>query len=43
MPLRRLYIVCFAAIWTALAIFVVEGIRSGRRAMLEAACDGPPQ
>ena len=42
-PLTTAHIVCFAAIWTALAIFVIEGIRSGRRAMLEAGCDGPPQ
>jgi chloramphenicol-sensitive protein RarD len=42
-PLTTAHIVCFAAIWTALAIFVVEGIRSGRRASLEAPCDGPPQ
>jgi len=37
------HIVCFAAIWTALAIFVSEGIRMGRRAQLEACRDGPPQ
>jgi chloramphenicol-sensitive protein RarD len=41
--LTRAHIVCFAAIWTALAIFVVEGIRSGRKASLELPCDGPPQ
>jgi chloramphenicol-sensitive protein RarD len=37
------HIVCFAAIWTALAIFVGEGIRMGRKAQLEACRDGPPQ
>ena len=37
------HIVCFAAIWTALAIFVTEGIRKGRKAQLEACSDGPPQ
>ena len=42
-PLTTAHIICFAAIWTALAIFVFEGIRSGRKAMLETSCDGPPQ
>lgn len=32
-PLTTAHIICFAAIWTALAIFVFEGIRTGRRAM----------
>jgi len=31
-PLTTAHIVCFAAIWAALAIFVTEGIRNGRRA-----------
>ncbi len=31
-PLTAAHIVCFAAIWTALAIFVVEGLRAGRAA-----------
>ena len=31
-PLTTAHIVCFAAIWMALAIFVTEGIRNGRRA-----------
>ena len=31
--LTTAHIVCFAAIWAALAIFVFEGIRTGRRAM----------
>jgi chloramphenicol-sensitive protein RarD len=31
-PLTRAHIVCFAAIWIALAIFVGEGLRSGRAA-----------
>ena len=30
-PLTTAHIICFAAIWTALAIFVSEGIRNGRR------------
>ena len=30
--LTTAHIVCFAAIWTALAIFAVEGVRLGRRA-----------
>jgi chloramphenicol-sensitive protein RarD len=42
-PLTTAHIVCFAAIWAALAIFVTEGIRAGRRAQLETPCDGPPQ
>jgi chloramphenicol-sensitive protein RarD len=29
-PLTRAHIVCFAAIWIALAIFVFEGVRTGR-------------
>jgi chloramphenicol-sensitive protein RarD len=31
-PLTTAHIVCFAAIWTALAIFVVEGVRAGQAA-----------
>jgi chloramphenicol-sensitive protein RarD len=31
-PLTTAHIVCFTLIWTALAIFIVEGIRSGRAA-----------
>jgi chloramphenicol-sensitive protein RarD len=31
-PLTTAHMVCFALIWTALAIFVVEGVRSGRAA-----------
>ena len=31
-PLTQAHIVCFAAIWTALAIFVFEGVRTGRAA-----------
>jgi chloramphenicol-sensitive protein RarD len=42
-PLTNAHIVCFAAIWTALAVFVFEGIRAGRRTQLETPCDGPPQ
>ena len=42
-PMTNAHIVCFAAIWAALAIFVFEGIKSGRRAQLETSCDGPPQ
>jgi chloramphenicol-sensitive protein RarD len=30
-PLTTSHLVCFAAIWTALAIFTVEGWRAGRR------------
>ena len=39
-PLTKAHIVCFAAIWTALAIFVFEGVRKGRaasKALAEAA------
>jgi chloramphenicol-sensitive protein RarD len=32
-PLTKAHIVCFTAIWTALAIFVTEGIRTGRKRM----------
>lgn len=42
-PLTTAHIVCFGAIWAALAIFVTEGIRLGRKAQMEAPCDGPPQ
>jgi chloramphenicol-sensitive protein RarD len=39
-PLTAAHIVCFAAIWTALAIFLFEGIRRGRAAAREAdACE----
>ncbi|MFL6845075.1 MAG: EamA family transporter RarD [Allosphingosinicella sp.] len=31
-PLTRAHLVCFAAIWIALAVFVVEGMRAGRLA-----------
>jgi chloramphenicol-sensitive protein RarD len=31
-PLTTAHIVCFGAIWTALALFVVEGVRAGRAA-----------
>jgi chloramphenicol-sensitive protein RarD len=31
-PLTAAHILCFAAIWTALAVFVVEGLRSGHAA-----------
>jgi chloramphenicol-sensitive protein RarD len=31
-PLTPAHVVCFAAIWTALAIFVFEGVRKGRAA-----------
>jgi chloramphenicol-sensitive protein RarD len=36
-PLTTAHIVCFAAIWAALAIFVFEGIRTGRAAAKERA------
>jgi chloramphenicol-sensitive protein RarD len=36
-PLTRAHIVCFAAIWAALAIFVGEGLRAGRSARAAAA------
>jgi chloramphenicol-sensitive protein RarD len=36
-PLTTAHLVCFAAIWTALAIFVFEGIRTGRAAARERA------
>ena len=42
-PLTNAHIICFAAIWAALAIFVFEGVRMGRRAQMETPCDGPPQ
>ena len=31
-PLTAAHLVCFGAIWTALALFVGEGVRLGRRA-----------
>ena len=36
-PLTKAHLVCFAAIWTALAIFVFEGVRKGRAASRERA------
>jgi chloramphenicol-sensitive protein RarD len=36
-PLTTAHLVCFGAIWTALAIFVFEGVRRGRAAAREAA------
>ena len=36
-PLTTAHIVCFAFIWTALAIFVFEGLRAGRAAAKERA------
>jgi chloramphenicol-sensitive protein RarD len=36
-PLTTAHMVCFAAIWTALAIFVFEGVRTGRAAARERA------
>ena len=38
-PLTTAHIVCFAAIWTALAIFVSEGVRGARAAAAAAACE----
>jgi chloramphenicol-sensitive protein RarD len=38
-PLTGAHIVCFAAIWTALAIFVFEGVRKGRAAARERAAE----
>ena len=38
-PLTTAHIVCFAAIWLALAIFVGEGLRSGRAARAAAAAE----
>jgi chloramphenicol-sensitive protein RarD len=32
-PLTTAHMICFGAIWAALAIFVTEGIRTGRKAM----------
>jgi chloramphenicol-sensitive protein RarD len=36
-PLTAAHLVCFGAIWTALAIFVFEGLRKGRAAARERA------
>ena len=36
-PLTSAHVVCFAAIWVALAIFVFEGLRTGRAAARERA------
>jgi chloramphenicol-sensitive protein RarD len=36
-PLTSAHIICFGAIWAALAIFVTEGVRAGRRAAAAAA------
>jgi chloramphenicol-sensitive protein RarD len=38
-PLTAAHIVCFAAIWAALAIFVGEGLRAGRAARAAAAAE----
>jgi chloramphenicol-sensitive protein RarD len=40
-PLTTAHIICFAAIWTALAIFVSEGVRTGRAARAAAAAAEP--
>ena len=32
-PLTTAHIICFAAIWTALGIFVFEGVKAGRRSL----------
>jgi chloramphenicol-sensitive protein RarD len=40
-PLTRAHIVCFGAIWTALAIFVFEGLRTARANAREAALAAP--
>lgn len=42
-PLTTAHIICFAAIWTALAIFVFEGIRAGRRSAAAARAEAAPQ
>jgi chloramphenicol-sensitive protein RarD len=36
-PLTGAHLLCFALIWTALAIFIFEGVRAGRRGRLAAA------
>jgi chloramphenicol-sensitive protein RarD len=43
-PLTRAHIICFGAIWTALAVFVFEGLRTGRAAARQrtAALAAPP-
>ncbi|HYI40728.1 MAG TPA: EamA family transporter RarD [Allosphingosinicella sp.] len=38
-PLTKAHVVCFAAIWVALAVFVVEGLRAGRAARAAAAAE----
>jgi chloramphenicol-sensitive protein RarD len=38
-PLTAAHIVCFGAIWLALAVFVSEGVRAGRAARAAAACE----
>jgi chloramphenicol-sensitive protein RarD len=38
-PLTPAHIVCFGAIWLALAVFVAEGLRAGRAARAAAACE----
>ena len=38
-PLTTSHLVCFGAIWTALAIFLVEGIRTGQAAARERAAE----
>ena len=40
-PLTAAHVVCFAAIWTALAIFVFEGLRTGRAAAKARAAAAP--
>jgi chloramphenicol-sensitive protein RarD len=40
-PLTTAHLVCFAAIWTALAIFVGEGLRAGHAARAAAAAEAP--
>ena len=40
-PLTTAHLVCFGAIWTALAIFVAEGVRAGRAARAVAAAEAP--
>ena len=38
-PLTGAHLICFAAIWLALAIFVWEGVRTGRAARAAAAAE----
>ena len=39
-PLTRAHLLCFGAIWAALAIFLFEGVRTGRRGARAAALAG---